>query len=158
MYLGKIQNQTTMKVNSLSYVDQDALSGWIDIPNGKDGTTVTPWVLHSNLTDDLDDGMWGKLAYKKNGTGTGVSDTSILVKSASGWADAYAAFAELPDYNKNLVENDKYKGTISLYSSKATGKNSTTGKDNMLRIIIDGKFYTYKLSAGTNTITIPTFI
>ena len=157
MYLGKIQDKTTMKVNSLSYVDQDAAAGWIDVPNSEDGTSVKPWVLHSNYTTDLDDGLWGILAYKKTGTGSGVSDTSILVKCASGWADAYAAFAELPDYNKNLVENDQYKGTISIYSSKATTKNSTTGKDNMLRIIIDGKFYTYKLAAGNNTITIPTF-
>ena len=157
MYLGKILDKTTMKVNSLSYVDQDAAAGWIDVPNSEDGTAVNPWVLHSNYTTDLDDGLWGMLAYKKTGTGSGVADTTMFIKCASGWADAYAAFAELPDYNKNLVENDKYKGTISVYSSKATTKNSTTGKDNMLRIIVDGKFYTYKLSAGTNTLTIPTF-
>ena len=90
MYLGKIQNKTTMKVNSLSYVDQDAAAGWIDVPNGEDGTTVNPWVLHSNYTTDLDDGLWGMLAYKKTGTGLGVADTTMLVKCASGWADAYA--------------------------------------------------------------------
>ncbi len=157
MYLGKIKNQTTMTVNSLVYKDIDSDEGWIEVPNGKDGKTVDPWTIHSCYTSDLEDGMWGKLAYKKTGTGNALGDTSILVKSASGWADAYAAFIELLDYNKNLVENDKYKGTIEVYSSKATGKNSTTNEDNKLRIIVDGKIYSYTLAKGMNTITIPQF-
>lgn len=131
-------------------------TGWVPVENDRSSESVGPWGFYALFdAENPTYGHWGKLSYKTIGTGDNYSDTTILIRSRSGWLDAEASWARLKDYASNRLEpGTRTKATIVINSSKATSviHNDDTGEDNIayLKVGIGDHSELFTLQEGEN--------
>lgn len=132
--------------------------GWTPVKNNKSSESSGQWGFFTLFdAENPDNGHWGKLSYKTVNGGQSISDTSILVRSRSGWLDAEASYAKLRDYaSVRLNSGTQTKATIVLNSSKAT--TTIDGNTAYLRVSVGDEGKNFTLSQGQNTLVIDDFV
>ncbi|MBR3174158.1 MAG: glycoside hydrolase family 16 protein [Eubacterium sp.] len=126
---------------------------WTPVKNNNSAEGVGPWGLFA-LFDAAHPtyGHWGALSYKTIGTGEDFSDTTILVRSKSGWLGAEASWARIRDYASNRLEVGTHtQGTIVINSTKATAE------DSYIRVGIGDHSELFTLQEGDNELVTEEF-
>ncbi len=101
-------------------------TNWNPVANNNSAAGVGPWGLFALYDAEHPTyGHWAKLSYKTINDGSEVSDTTILVRSKSGWLGADASWARIRDYASNRLEVGTHtQATIVINSSKAMAEDA----------------------------------
>ena len=151
-----VDKDTELSITEVSFTPVDA--GWTKVPNEKTVNTGK-WSLFARTGSTMEEGQWGALSYITNTPATSMADTQIKVRSSSGWHNAWATLATLPNFleDKDLEVGRTYKPVITYSSTKATGIDDSGDKKTVL-FSIDNKNLEFTLDATTEkTITLDQF-
>ena len=131
---------------------------WTPVQNDNSADGTGPWGFYA-LFDAVHPsyGHWGALSYKTSGDVKDYSNTTILVRSRSGWLAAEALWARLKDYASNRLDvGVRTKATIVINSTKATetihDDATDTDKVSVLKVGIGDHSEEYSLDVGDNTL------
>lgn len=135
---------------------------WTPVPN-EESVRVGKWELFARFGDTMEEGQWGRLSYAKapgvDGELENMGDTLIKVRSSSGWHDAWATLAILPNFleDKELEVGHKYKPVITYSSTKATG-TTDSGDSKTVLFFVSGQYLEFPLEAvSKKTVTLDEF-
>ena len=125
--------------------------GWTNVPN-KTWTTAGDWSLY-NAWDET---HWSKLAYKDNGTDSGLGAYDFKLRRVSGEWTKEASMATLSDYLSTAVDTsgnamsdgDAYNTKVTL---KATGLADSVTNYGSLMFNVNGEHFKFPVQKGTNT-------
>ena len=151
-----VEKDTELTFTEVSFeaVDKD----WTKVPN--EATINTgKWQLFARTGATVEEGQWGALSYKTAQPAESMADTQIKVRSSSGWHNAWATLAMLPNYleDAGLEVGRTYKPVLTYSSSKATGIDDS-GDPKTVLLSVDNTNLTFPLEKATNkTITLDPF-
>ena len=132
-----VDKDTELSITEVSFAPVDA--GWTKVPNE---TTVPTgkWELFARTGKTIEEGQWGALSYITTAPGESIADTQIKVRSSSGWHNAWATLAMLPNFlaDKGLEVGRTYKPVITYSSTKATGIDDS-GDQKTVLFSVDNK-------------------
>ena len=154
--LSCLEKGTELTVTEISFeaVDKD----WTKVPNEATVNTGL-WQLFARTGTTVEEGQWGALSFKTLQPSTSMADTQIKVRSSSGWHNAWATLAMLPNYleDKGLEVGRTYKPVLTYSSSKATGIDDA-GDEKTVLLSIDDNNFMFPLEKGEHkTITLDEF-
>ncbi len=132
-----VDPDTELVIKSVSFVANDP--DWTRVEN-EATVDVGAWQLFARTGTTVEEGQWGALSYKNaEGVETPVNpeDTLIKVRSSSGWHNAWATLAMLPNFlspegSHKLEVGRTYRPVIKYYSSKATEMDDSGDQKTVL--------------------------
>lgn len=151
-----VEKNTELTFTEVSFeaVDKD----WTKVPN--EATVNTgKWQLFARTGETVEEGQWGALSYKTAQPAESMADTQIKVRSSSGWHNAWATLAMLPNYleDAGLEVGRTYKPVLTYTSNKATGIDDS-GDPKTVLLSIDNTNITFPLEVAEHkTITLDEF-
>lgn len=151
-----VEKDTELTFTEVSFeaLDKD----WTKVDN--EATVNTgKWQLFARTGATVEEGQWGALSYKTEQNPTSMADTQIKVRSSSGWHNAWATLATLPNYleDAGLEVGRTYKPVITYTSNQATSIDDS-GDPKTVLISIDNTNLTFPLEKATHkTITLDEF-
>ncbi|MBP5773414.1 MAG: hypothetical protein J6W35_05030 [Eubacterium sp.] len=151
-----VEKDTELTITEVSFeaVDKD----WTKVPN--EATIDTgKWQLFARTGTTIEEGQWGALSYKTEEPASSMADTQIKVRSSSGWHNAWATLAMLPNYleDAGLEVGRTYKPVLTYSSTKATGIDDS-GDPKTVLLSIDNTNIKFSLEKATSkTITLDAF-
>lgn len=150
MNMDQIDKGTILRVKDIKFIE-DTSYPWTPVPNDEwTGVPGTPLQGYARMGKTVQEGSWGKMSYKVDGSSTEkpYSNATFLNRSVSRWfvlnnpANAIDVInaKDLFDLHKGWTYNLKLTVSSTLTDTEAIQKKW----DNQMRVMVDGKLLDVK--------------